>query len=242
MEEQIKEYCKKYNIPFQYLVEILEDQKVVPMIRGKATEYNVYIFLKENLDSMIWDVQKLNLNAQNNNYDEDISITHRRTGIRLKVEAKNAKRDSFKTGKRTKKSNNPHFEVKCHRSRSNMKKADTTNDKYIVGEFDLLVSNTSNAIYMGGTIDENLQVTDNIEAKEILYNHYEVNNDDDLIKKCNNDWRFAIPSDIAEKNGSLPRNPVVLLKNDTNWFDITTLNERLIQVVKDKKSRIVNNK
>ena len=233
LEKRIIEYCKDFNIPLKYLFEILEDQKVVPMIRGKATEYNAFMYLQGNLASMVWDVQKINLHAQNNIYDEDISITHRRTGIRLKVESKNACRGSFSTGKRSKIYHEPHFKVKCHRSRSNIQKADTTNDRYIVGEFDLLVCNPSNALYEGSTIDEKLQVIDNSEMIQILYEHYNVHNDADLIEKCNNDWRFAIPKDIANVDESIPRTPYVLLSNDKKWFDVRDLESRLLDVVKE---------
>ena len=85
MNDAVKKYCEKYYVPEEYLWEILEDSKVVPMIRGKATEYSAYLFLKAKLDPHKFDVQKLNLNAQNGVDDEDVSITHRQTGIRLKV-------------------------------------------------------------------------------------------------------------------------------------------------------------
>jgi len=81
---EIFAYCKKFNVPVEYLFEILEDQKVTPMIRGKAMEFNAYLLLESNLPKTVWSVQKLNLNAQPGFYDEDISITHRRTGIILK--------------------------------------------------------------------------------------------------------------------------------------------------------------
>lgn len=238
LENRIIAYCKEYNVPLAYLFEILEDQKVVPMIRGKATEYNAYLYLKENLDSMVWDVQKLNLNAQNNLYDEDISITHRRTGIRLKVESKNACRGSMNIGKRTKVCHEPHFKVKCHRSRSNIQKADTTNDRYMVGEFDLLVCNPSNALYEGRTVEEKLQIINDNELIKKLYEHYSVSNEEDLIDKCNNDWRFVIPEDIAESDNSIPRTPYVLLSNDSKWFDVNDLNERLLNVVKEKVNEL----
>ncbi|MEI3419691.1 MAG: hypothetical protein V8R91_00740 [Butyricimonas faecihominis] len=93
----------------------------------------------------------MNLNAQNNTIDEDVSITHSKTGINLKVECKNAVRGSFNLGKRTKILKVPHFKVKCHRSRSNISLSTTTNDRYLVGDFDLLACNTSNALYEGDT-------------------------------------------------------------------------------------------
>ena len=36
-------YCNKYRIPVNMVFRILEDQKFVPMIRGKATKYSVYV-------------------------------------------------------------------------------------------------------------------------------------------------------------------------------------------------------
>ena len=50
MYNSIKEYCETYNIPREHLLDILEDQKVVPMIRGKATEYIGALVLKRTLD------------------------------------------------------------------------------------------------------------------------------------------------------------------------------------------------
>lgn len=106
-EEKIKlagkllKYCKKFNIPLEFLFEILEDQKVSPMIRGKAMEYNAFLMLEQILPRTTWSVQKLNLNAQTGMYDEDISITHRRTGIILKVESKSTVRGSMSDGKRS---------------------------------------------------------------------------------------------------------------------------------------------
>jgi len=38
--EQVLSYCEQYAIPIQDFMEILRDQKVVPMLRGKGMEYN----------------------------------------------------------------------------------------------------------------------------------------------------------------------------------------------------------
>ena len=121
IEDDVMRYCKEYNIPTEYFLEILNDQKVLPMIRGKASEYNAYLVIKDVLPETVWIVNKLNLNAQPNTDDQDISITHRRTGMLLKVEIKNAVRGSFKSGIRARVCKEPHFRVKCHRSRSNIR-------------------------------------------------------------------------------------------------------------------------
>lgn len=226
-----EEYCNKYFIPEEYLWEILEDSKVVPMIRGKATEYSAYLFLKDKLDDHIFSVEKLNLNAQPGADDEDVSITHRATGKRMKIEVKNACRGDFNNGKKTKKLKVPHFKVKCHRSRSNMDKADTTNDRYVLGDFDLLVTNTLNSIYEGETFTADFQFIDS-KHLDVIKAFYGVTTNKELEIACANDWRFAFPEDIVEDcNGvkAIPRTPYVMLENDPYWFTIKELPNRLEQ-------------
>ena len=111
------EYCETFKIPEEYIYDILIDQKVVPMIRGKATEYSVFLLLKEILNPHEWVVAKLNLNAQNGIHDEDVSLTHQRTGIINKVECKNATRGSFKFSSKAKIKNKAFCTIKCHKSR-----------------------------------------------------------------------------------------------------------------------------
>lgn len=227
-------YTKKFNIPLEFLFNILEDQKVTPMIRGKAMEYNAYIFLKAILPPLTWDVQKLNLNAQNGTNDEDVSITHRRTGIILKVESKSAVRGSFRSGVKCRNIRENHFAVKCHRSRSNIVLAGTSNDRYAVGCFDVLVTNTSNAILQKNTIGEDLELLHNENLIQLLNRHYQTNNNEDLLEACYSDWRFCIPSDIAV-DGFIPRTPYVKLLNDENWNPISGIEPRLLELVDEKR-------
>lgn len=239
-EEKIKladdllKYCKKFNIPLAFLFEILEDQKVTPMIRGKAMEYNAFLLLDNILPRASWSVQKLNLNAQTGTHDEDISITHRRTGVILKVESKSAVRGSVSDGKRSRNLKVPHFLVKSHRSRSNIKLAGSSNDRYSVDSFDVLVTNTSNAIFEGNTVGEYLEVVHNNELKQLLFEFYSVSSDEDLISSCEKDWRFCIPKDIAV-DGFIPRTPYVKLENDVNWKSLKSIEERLLVVVEEKR-------
>jgi hypothetical protein len=233
LAEILLKYCKKFNVPLDHLFEILEDQKVTPMIRGKAMEYNAFLLLDAGLSKAVWSVQKLNLNAQTGTHDEDISITHRRTGVILKVESKSAVRGSISSGVRSRILKVPHFNVKSHRSRSNISLAGTSNDRYSVDSFDVLITNTSNAIFEGNTVGEHLEVVHNEALKQMLYEHYETDNDIDLIVKCENDWRFCIPSDIAE-GGFIPRTPYVKLANDDNWKPISEIERRLLEVVDEK--------
>ncbi len=217
----ITEYCQTYNIPRENLLDILEDQKVLPMIRGKATEYVGAAFLKQVLDPRDWIVEKLNLNPQPGTIDEDVSITFRRTGTRLKAETKNAVRGSFKlvTSRRP----GPHFTVKCHKSRSNLGLQSTTNDRYLVGEFDLLLCNVSNSLFRGRALQAGLPLVDNPAAIEWLMNFYGVDSESELTRKAYDDWRLCLPVTIADDNGVIPRTPTVQMENDPNWFNADAL-------------------
>ncbi len=222
----LKEYCVKYNIPIEHLVDILEDQKVLPMIRGKATEFIAAVFLKKILDKRQWHVHKLNLNAQPGKSDEDISITFARTGKRLKVEAKNAVRGSFRY-----KQENSYFKVKCHKSRSNIKLSKSTNDRYIVSEFDLLICNVSNSIFAPKSLESSLPLIKNEETIKWLKKYYSVTSDAELIRKAYDDWRLCFPHEIANSDNSVPRTPTVLMQNDPHWFKPKKLEKKLLEYI-----------
>lgn len=215
----IREYCDTYNIPRENLLDILEDQKVLPMTRGKATEYIGAAVLRQALDPRDWIVEKLNLNPQPGAYDEDVSITYRRTGNRLKAETKNAVRGSFKLG--TRKTKTPHFAVKCHKSRSNFVKVH--NDRYETGEFDVLLCNVSNSIFRGKSLDRGLPFIEDSAVLTWLKNFYEVSADDQLRRSAYDDWRVCLPKTIALEDGTIPRTPRVLMVDDPNWFGLDKL-------------------
>lgn len=229
-------YCNNYKVPVQYVFEILNDQKVVPMIRGKATEYNVYILLAELLNPREWSVDKLNLNPQPGTDDEDISITHKRTGIIIKIECKNAVRASMSSGKRARFIKVPHCKIKCHKSRSNTKKLDSGNDKYTVDSFDIIISNLSNAIIKPASIDENFELLDDKDLISALCEKYGVeNNFSSLFDATAEDWRYVNTQKIAEGN-FIPRTPSVLLNDDPEWKPIKYIESDLLEIVKQKLS------
>jgi hypothetical protein len=143
-------------------------------------------------------------------------------------------RGSISDGKRSRILNVPHFNVKSHRSRSNIKLAGTSNDRYSVDSFDILVTNTSNAIFEGNTVGEHLEVVHNDDLKQMLLKFYGVKSDADLITACESDWRFCIPKDIAV-DGFIPRTPYVKLGADENWKPLAKLEDRLLKVVEEKR-------
>jgi hypothetical protein len=236
--EEVLKYCEKYYIPLNFFIEILEDQKVIPMIRGKGMEYNAFLVLQEVLSSAAWSIQKLNLNAQQGFTDEDISITHRRTGIMLKVESKSAVRGNIRDGEKSKIIKEPHFKVKCHRSRSNISLANSSNDRYSEDEFDLIMTNPVNALFVGNTIGDTFELIDLGKIKKTLLNLYSSSNEEELINKVSADWRFVIPKDISV-NGFIPRTPFIKLSNDENWRPIVELEKRLLEIVGMKRDHSI---
>lgn len=227
----ISEYCEKYNIPIENLLDILEDQKVLPMMRGKASEFIATAVLKKILNKREWQVQKLNLNPQHGHSDEDISITHSRKGTRLNVEVKSSVRESFKIGTPRTIINSPHFKVKCHRSRSNTKKK--TNDRYLVDDFDLIITNVSNAIFQGNTSSAGMLILRDRVKIDSLKEFYRVNDDASLIRCAYDDWRCVLPSAISLEDGTIPRTPSVCLDGDPHWFKIEKLGARLDDLIQN---------
>lgn len=225
---QLLAFCERYDIPIEHVFEILDDQKVVPMLRGKTTEYNATSRLEHVLNPVHWRVVKMNPNPQPGSPDEDIAIFHRRTNIRLKVETKNAVRASMNTGHRCRLIREPHFRVKCHRSRSNMSLP--SNDRYSVDSFDVLIANPANAIIRAG----DFEAIDDAALLQILYAHYGVVTTDILLSTMLNDWRFVLPSAIAEE-GFIPRTPGVRLANDPNWLPIEDLETHLEAIVQTRR-------
>lgn len=223
---EIEEYCQWYKIPQEALMEILEDQKVLPMIRGKATEFAAVEYVTQMLNRREWTVEKLNLNAQKSQHDEDATITHRRSGRRIRIEAKNASRGSFKLTLRKKIL--PRFQIKCHKSRSNLKRQDSGNDRYTVDDFDLLICNPSNAIVMGKAQQPGLPLIEDEEAIQWLKSHCGVTSIEKVFEQTYDDWRFCFPESIADEDGLIPRTPTVLMDDDPNWLRGDALTASLI--------------
>ncbi len=154
---KIKNFCHNHNILLDYLAEVLNEPKVVPMIRGKAFEFSVMLNLQQILDPEIWHVEKPIMNAQFGYHDTDVRVTHNPTGKIIRVECKLAKNKAFLSGKDVYK-----IRVKCMRSRTlGSKKVEglapklgisinmlsVHNDQYLPQDFDVVVTSIGNAFY-----------------------------------------------------------------------------------------------
>ncbi|MCY4018902.1 MAG: hypothetical protein OXG39_05805 [Chloroflexi bacterium] len=226
----INEYCRSFNIPRDNLLEILEDQKVLPMIRGKASEFIGAELLRRTLDGRDWNVDKLNLNPSPATTDVDVRITFRMTGAIVKAEIKTAVRGSFRMPYGARYPDH-RFKVKCHKSRSNLKRQDTSNDRYLVDDFDLLLCNVSNAIFRGKPLERALPLIDDPIAIMWLMEFYGVSSEEELVRSAYDDWRLCFPKSITDADGTIPRTPTVLMEGDSSWFKPDELPARLKEFV-----------
>lgn len=121
--------------------------------------------------------------------------------------------------------------MKCHRSRSNVSLADTTNDRYAQDVFDVIITNPLNALYVGKTVGENFEIIKEEKITKILKEFYGVSSEEALLNAASMDWRFVIPPDIAEE-GFIPRTPTVLLEEDPNWLPIRDIEPKLLEIIK----------
>lgn len=231
LAEDIVAYCTRYGIPVNHFLEIINDQKVLPMLRGKGTEFSVLDLLREQLSPKIWRVEKLNLNPQPGILDEDIVAIHLETSIRIIVESKNAVRNSFSLGTRA--NRDIHFKVKCHKSRSFLGK--DINDRYRDDEFDVLFTNPSNSLILPG---ERFELVSDPQVLEFLTKFYASHKPEIIFQKANLDWRVAVSKQIAIK-GVIPRTPVVLMGNNPYWVTIDELDNILNKVLKLKVKKLV---
>ncbi|CAB4876417.1 MAG: hypothetical protein F2786_06525 [Actinobacteria bacterium] len=157
-EEELIKYCRDFNIPIDYLSDILRDSKVNPMIRGKGFEFSTLVAFQNILRTDIWEVSKPNMNAQAMQHDVDILVKHIPSGKTISVECKLSKKDSFrisKTGEIT-------AAVKCMRSRTlgqeiiedrapimgvTVEQLNAHKDNYLTTDFDVVASSFGNAFY-----------------------------------------------------------------------------------------------
>lgn len=157
MHQDLIDFCANYNLPIEHLGSILKDPKVIPMIRGKAFEFSACDYLKTILSDEVWEVTKPFMNAQANQSDEDVLITHIETSTRITIECKLSAKGMYSYQENT-----SIFKIKCMRSRTlgiervralaafrqtDEGQLSTHNDQYLPNDFDLVLTTLANAFY-----------------------------------------------------------------------------------------------
>jgi hypothetical protein len=155
---KIQAYCLDYNIQLDYLPDVLNDPKVIPMIRGKSFEYSAVLALRQVLSNR-FEVTKLRSNPQLGTHDEDVTVHDTQRNLQFSVECKLANKGSYRFDKKRKLHT---LQVKCMRSRTlgvkqqqrlaplygiSIYSLSIHSDSYRVGDFDTVVTSIGNAFY-----------------------------------------------------------------------------------------------
>lgn len=157
-QTKVREYCKDYDIPIDYIAETLYEPKVVPMIRGKAFEFSVMLRLQKILPLKKWLADKVRMNAQSGLHDIDVRVKNLSTEKIISIECKLASKKSYRSFL----DGHSEIRVKCMRSRT--LGADKVrslapilgvseavlmvhNDQYVATDFDVVITSIGNAFY-----------------------------------------------------------------------------------------------
>ncbi|MEW6204490.1 MAG: hypothetical protein AB1516_04120 [Pseudomonadota bacterium] len=255
----LKNYCDRHGLVFSYLDEIVNEPKVVPMIRGIGFEYTLQEALLQTLSSdKRYEIIKEKGNPQLGSTDSDLIIKNRINNKKLRVECKLAKNDSFSSSSRVVKF--PHCQIKVMRSRTmgdeviervakngkySVEQLSKHKDSYPYEKFDLLVTNIRNAFYR--TTPEGEFLFSPTASEEVfLKDFFNVNTIEEVDDKLKN-THFFIPSrNLAPRfNGEpcrkkncedincefIPNYPIFPLDGSGDWHSLDNLLNYLNRVL-----------
>jgi hypothetical protein len=195
---QLKKYCDEHGLDFESLPLVLNEPKVVPMIRGIGYEYVVVAYLKNLLaNDERFTARKTIVNSQITNKGSDAEIYDKETDKLIRLECKLASNGSFEPS--TRGINYPHSRIKIMRSRTlgekmierEAKNGEATveeltahKDSYLPNGFDFVITNLRNAFYI--TTDEDLFKFSPSDAQwdflKTFFNSNSFEEVDDLLK------------------------------------------------------------
>jgi hypothetical protein len=206
--EKVEAYCIKYNIPLTYLAEIMNEPKVVPMIRGKAFEFSAMLQLQSVLSPTDWSIDKPVMNAQFGFHDMDVRVKHIATGKTIGVECKLAGKNNFKKLK----DGSYQIRIKCMRSRTlgdakvrelapkigvDFDLLKIHNDQYVPENFDVVMTTIGNAFYDTNAETDAFDWRPNAVAIAFLEKLFKTNNVEELQSLTFNQMYLAYSKDLA---------------------------------------------
>jgi hypothetical protein len=159
---QLKEYCNEHGLDFEMLAEVLNEPKVVPMVRGIGYEYVVINYLSKLLfEDARFAAGKTIVNSQLTVKGSDAEIFDKQANKLIRLECKLAANGSFSMGTRV--NNFPHCKIKIMRSRTlgeemirrvaengvaTIAELTAHKDSYLPDGFDFVITNLRNAFYI----------------------------------------------------------------------------------------------
>lgn len=210
---QVASYCQKYNIPLEYLADIISEPKVIPMIRGKAFEFSAMLRLQEVLPVSNWIVDKPVMNAQFGFHDMDVHVRHRASKKIIGIECKLAGKGSF----RLLKNGDVTIRVKCMRSRTLGENKATQlaaqlgldsqllkvhNDQYLPTDFEVVITTIANAFYETDEETDFFEWQPSDNATLFLSTLFSTLNQEELQLLAYNKMYLATAQSLAVKTGN----------------------------------------
>ena len=251
--DKLRDFCQRYDLEIDYLADILNDPKVIPMIRGKSFEFTV----KEYLSTILPPKYKIinpRLNAQTGLHDIDVASINNTNFKQYSIECKLASKGSFRLNKK----GNPYLKVKCMRSRTLGDEAallrskvksipfellKVHNDQYTAKDFDFVVTSIANAFYQ--TDDKGLfywfpneaetlflkQI--GIESKEQAFQTIYVAKSQSLAANEMNQIKCTRKKCQENNCNFIPNYPIIYFDRDSGqvlppWFSLNKIEEFLI--------------
>jgi hypothetical protein len=255
--KQLKEFCNTHGLDFNSLPMILNEPKVVPMIRGIGYEYVIISFLQKlfkNDKNFI--VRKTIVNSQLTVKGSDAEIFNKKKNLIVRLECKLASNGSFNL--KTRGIDYPHSKIKIMRSRtlgeemikrvsqngeSTITELRAHKDSYLPNGFDFVITNLRNAFYI--TTEKDLfkfQPTDEqwnfletfFNSKDKLEIDHQIKHTHFYIKSENLTPKFShAPCNRRECPNPttcnfIPNYSIFKMSNPMNWKNLKDIREDLI--------------
>jgi hypothetical protein len=210
---KIKGYCFEHGLDFRAIYDVLNEPKVVPMIRGIGYEYVVKSALEKilvNDDRFI--CRKTIVNPQLTVQGTDMDVFDKQRNKVLNLECKLAKNGSFTVGRR---GSGPNCKIKVMRSRTlgvevmptvsrdwgvTIEQLSAHKDNYLGSKFDYVVTNIRNAFYVTMD-DETFRFQPNEQGWSFLESYFNTRNHDEIDNLLKNLHFYARAIDLTPKVG-----------------------------------------
>ena len=215
--EKILKYCDEHGLSSKYFYAVINEPKVVPMVRGIGFEYTALELLENTLlEDPRFKAQKTIVNEQATVKGSDLEILDTLNGNVISLECKLAAGKSVKVVSQRNRQN--HCKVKVMRSRTLgdamiARKApslgvlnsdlEAHRDSYYYTEFDIVVMNLRNAFYV--TTDHNtFEFQPSSEEWELLENFYSSSDRDEIDRKLKISIFYAWSEDLTPSKLDIP--------------------------------------
>ena len=207
----IASYCREHGINIDTLPELLNEPKLVPMIRGIGFEYVIQNYLNDLAKNYKnrFEIRKPNINAQFNIGDIDVEIYDKVNKKSYKCECKLSKNSSFK-----KTDNETFCNIKVMRSRTlgtekiketsknegvSIEQVSAHKDSYLSNKFDFVITNLRNVFYR--TTENNIfQFNPTDDEIDFLKEYYSLSSQQEVNNFLLNTHFYIKSEDLLPKN------------------------------------------